>query len=95
MTGGLGMRVEIKRSALFVSVLALGLITVELGHPAESAQVNQNASHISRQQGEFRLAAGGNPAVCKANYENCVGGCGGMSGCINQCAANYRGCLGQ
>jgi hypothetical protein len=89
------MRMEIVRPALFVCVLALGFTTAVSGYAAQNTQANQNASYISKQQGGFRLAAGGNPAVCKANYDNCVGGCGGMSGCISQCAANYRGCLGQ
>jgi hypothetical protein len=70
-------------SALFASILALGLASTIPGYAAQSPQRS------------FRLAAGGNPAICKANYDQCVGACSGMSGCINQCAANYRGCLGQ
>ena len=69
--------------ALFAFIAALGLSIAVPSYAAKSARAS------------FRVAAGGNPAICKANYDNCVGGCGGMSGCINQCGANYRGCLGQ
>ena len=47
------------------------------------------------QNGRIRLAAGGNPAVCKANFDRCWSACVGMASCQNQCSANYRGCLGQ
>jgi hypothetical protein len=43
----------------------------------------------------IHLAAGGNPAVCKANFDQCYAACDHMSGCENQCSANYRACLGQ
>jgi hypothetical protein len=86
------MRIEIMRSAFFASALALQLTAAVSGHAAQNTQASQSASHISTPQ---RLAAGGNPAICKANYDHCVGACDGMSGCINQCASNYRGCLGQ
>ena len=77
------MRAGLMTSALFASIIALGVASAIPGYAAQSTH------------GSFRLAAGGNPAVCKANYDRCVGACDGMSGCINQCAANYRGCLGQ
>ena len=77
------MRAGLITSSLFASIMAFGLASALPGHAPQTPQAS------------FRLAAGGNPAICKANYERCVGGCGGMSGCINQCAANYRGCLGQ
>ena len=50
--------------------------------------------HAADQKGRLQLAAGGNPAVCKANYEQCIKACDGMASCNNQCSANYRGCLG-
>lgn len=35
----------------------------------------------------------GNPAVCQANYNQCVRGCGGFAQCVRQCQINYNGCL--
>jgi hypothetical protein len=35
----------------------------------------------------------GNPAVCKANYDQCIRGCDGFAQCNRQCAINYNGCL--
>lgn len=72
------------------SLLLISMFALEFG-------VTQLSSHDTqyRWSGRVQLAAGGNPAVCKANYDQCVKGCDGMASCTNQCAANYRGCLGQ
>jgi len=39
------------------------------------------------------LVLAGSPAVCKANYDQCMKGCDGAAQCGNQCMVNYNGCL--
>lgn len=39
------------------------------------------------------LRFAGSPAVCKANYDQCMKGCDGAAQCSNQCMVNYNGCL--
>jgi hypothetical protein len=33
--------------------------------------------------------------ACVYNYNECMNGCGGASGCEGQCQANYDGCMSQ
>ena len=33
--------------------------------------------------------------ACVYNYNQCMDGCGGASGCEGQCKANYDGCMSQ
>ncbi len=33
--------------------------------------------------------------ACTYNYNQCMSGCGGASGCEGQCQTNYDGCMGQ
>jgi hypothetical protein len=33
--------------------------------------------------------------ACVYNYNQCMNGCGGASGCEGQCQANYDGCMSQ
>ena len=77
-------------------VLCMGITTSPL-YADQGIQAGQDgrAVSIASPKGAIRLTAGGNPAVCKANYDRCIAGCGGFAQCNNQCAANYRGCLGQ
>jgi len=84
-------------TSVFVGLLAFEAITSAISARAgQAVQTDQGVrtTWIVPPKGHLFLAAGGNPAVCKANYERCVNACDRMSGCINQCAANYRGCLG-
>lgn len=76
--------------------LCMGM-TISLVNAEQGFQTSQNGHAISviDQNGRIKLAAGGNPAICKANYDQCINGCQGFAQCNNQCAANYRGCLGQ
>lgn len=30
---------------------------------------------------------------CKANYDQCMKACDGMTSCSNQCTTNYNGCM--
>ncbi len=77
-------------------VLFVGMTMSPL-HADQGIQAGPNgrAVSIANPKGAIRLTAGGNPAVCKANYDQCIRGCGGFAQCNNQCGANYRGCLGQ
>ena len=94
------VNVQLKRIKRICSagmlVLCMGIIVSPL-HANQGIQAGQNghAVSIANQKGPVKLTAGGNPAVCKANYDQCMKGCGGFAQCNNQCATNYRGCLGQ
>jgi hypothetical protein len=39
------------------------------------------------------IVLAGSPAICKANYDQCMKGCDGAAQCSNQCMVNYNGCL--
>jgi len=98
--GNKGVDMQLKRigligvTGMFVLCMAT---TVSPLHADQGIQASQSRRPVSiaNQNGAMKLTAGGNPAVCKANYDQCISGCGGFAQCNNQCAANYRGCLGQ
>jgi hypothetical protein len=79
---------------MFVLCVGIAMTPVNAGKGIRTSQNEQSVS-VAGQTGRIKLAAGGNPAICKANYDQCINGCGGFAQCNNQCAANYRGCLGQ
>jgi len=85
-----------KICAIGMLVLCMGIATtpVNAGQGIQTSQ-NEHGISVADQNGRIKLAAGGNPAICKANYDQCINGCAGFAQCNNQCAANYRGCLGQ
>src|SRR6266478_3311005 len=94
------VNVKLKRFKLICPIGMLVLcmaMTMSPLHAGQDVQASQNghAISIANQNGPIKLAAGGNPAICKANYDQCIRGCDGFAQCNNQCAANYRGCLGQ
>ena len=39
--------------------------------------------------------ADGHADACQYNYNQCMTGCDGASGCEGQCQANYDGCMGE
>jgi hypothetical protein len=39
--------------------------------------------------------ADGHADACMWNYNQCMTGCDGMSGCEGQCQVNYNGCMSQ
>jgi hypothetical protein len=59
--------------------------------------IQENSYKIQAQQtGQTKtrpLVLAGSPAVCKANYDQCMKGCDGAAQCSNQCMVNYNGCL--
>jgi hypothetical protein len=79
---------------LFVLCAGMSMSPVHAGQGTQT-DLNGHAVAVADQTGRIKLAAGGNPAICKANYDQCISGCAGFAQCNNQCAANYRGCLGQ
>lgn len=90
--------------AIGMFILCIGMTAASPpAHAGQGIQTSQNGIKTSQsghavsvnQNGLVKLAAGGNPAICKANYDQCIKGCQGFAQCNNQCAANYRGCLGQ
>jgi hypothetical protein len=66
-------------------------------HAEQELRTDRNGYAVSIVQHDVRvlMAAGGNPAVCKANWEQCYNACDGATGCQNQCSTNYSKCLGQ
>jgi hypothetical protein len=78
----------------FVLCMGIAMTPVNAGQGIQTSQ-NEHGVSVADQNGRIKLAAGGNPAICKANYDQCISGCAGFAQCNNQCAANYRGCLGQ
>ena len=79
---------------MFVLCMGMTMSPVDAGQGVQTSR-NGHAVSVADQNGPTKLAAGGNPAICKANYDQCIKGCAGFAQCNNQCAANYRGCLGQ
>ena len=79
---------------MFVLCTGMAMSPVHAGQGIETG-LKGHAVAVADQTGRIKLAAGGNPAICKANYDQCIRGCAGFAQCNNQCAANYRGCLGQ
>jgi hypothetical protein len=92
-----------KTARYLMTYASIGMFIVCTGmtkspvHAGQGVQASQSGQVIllAERNGRIKLAAGGNPAICKANYDQCISGCGGFAQCNNQCAANYRGCLGQ
>jgi hypothetical protein len=82
----------IKALSLFSFVLCIGMTT---SLQAEYLQDNSLKSQtVQIGQPPMRpLVLAGSPAVCKANYDQCMKGCGGAAQCSNQCSVNYNGCL--
>jgi hypothetical protein len=79
-----------KRSIIWTAVLCAGL-AVASAH-ASSVQTNDQATPI-QPSGQPLILAGGNAALCKANYDQCIKGCAGMASCSNQCTTNYNKCI--
>lgn len=44
---------------------------------------NEHSVSVTDQNGGIRFAAGGNPAICKANFDQCIRGCAGFAQCNN------------
>jgi hypothetical protein len=56
--------------------------------------VAASASFAGAKETMTRLADAHTDA-CVYNYNQCMDGCGGASGCESQCQANYEGCMAQ
>ena len=46
-------------------------------------------------KGTMTRLADAHADACVYNYNQCMSGCDGASGCEGQCQANYDGCMGQ
>jgi hypothetical protein len=66
--------------------------TVSLSH-AGYTQRNGSEVQQSGPQSTRPIVVAGSQAVCQANYNQCMRGCGGAQSCNNQCMTNYNGCL--
>jgi predicted lipoprotein with Yx(FWY)xxD motif len=58
------------------------------------ALLTATASGAAAKETMTRLADAHTDA-CVYNYNQCMDGCGGASGCEGQCKANYDGCMAQ
>ena len=86
------------RSKSFKSFLQVSFaLCVAATSPLQAESVQDNSYRIKAFQTEQTkirpLLFAGSPAVCKANYDQCMKGCGGAAQCSNQCQVNYNGCL--
>ena len=84
----------IKSSLLFSAIiLCIGMNM----SPVQAEYVQSNDYRIQTQPNGLHkiqpLIVAGSPAVCKANYDQCIRGCDGFAQCNNQCMINYNGCL--
>ena len=83
---------SIRALLLFSFVLCVGMTS---SLQAEYIQENSYKIQAPRAgQTKIRpLLLAGSPAICKANYDQCMKGCDGAAQCSNQCMVNYNGCL--
>jgi len=85
-----------------ISIFAAIAFTVAAGATAfayEPADFGTSIKHatVSRQHiaamRSFLKLADGHSDACKANYDQCMKACDGMTSCSNQCMTNYNGCM--
>ena len=82
---------SIKTSLMLSLVLCLGTTS-----SLQADYLDNSYKAQAQQIGQAKLRPvifAGSPAVCKANYDQCMQGCGGAAQCSNQCMVNYNGCL--
>jgi hypothetical protein len=83
---------SIKVFVLFSLVLCLGITSsLQAGYIQDNSYGIQTP--LTAQTKIRPLVLAGSPAVCKANYDQCMKGCNGAAQCSNQCMVNYNGCL--
>jgi hypothetical protein len=83
---------SIQTLSLFSLFLCIGMTS---SLQADYIQDN-NYKMQAQQTGQTKMhpmLLAGSPAVCKANYDQCMKGCSGAAQCSNQCMVNYNGCL--
>ncbi len=68
--------------------MAMSPVSADIQNNVYGVPVQHNESHKIQP-----IILAGNPAVCKANYDQCIRGCDGFAQCNRQCAINYNGCL--
>jgi hypothetical protein len=88
------MQLKLINRLLLLSVLVLGVgVTMS---PTRAEYIKYNGETQIQYNGPQKISpviVAGSPAVCKANYDQCMRGCGGATSCSNQCMTNYNGCL--
>jgi hypothetical protein len=70
------------------SACKFGLLIVAIA-VASPAMAQGTALH------KYLRLADAHSEACVYNYNQCMNGCGGASGCEGQCQANYDGCMSQ
>jgi len=83
-----------------IKLFLLSMVIVCVGtamSPAGAGYVENYDSKIQTERNRVHnvqpIIVAGNPAVCKANYDQCLRGCNGFAQCNKQCEINYNGCL--
>ena len=83
----------IKLSFLFsIAVLCVGA-TISPSQAGYLINGSETQVQQSEPQSTRPIIVAGSQAVCQANYNQCMRGCGGAQSCSNQCMTNYNGCL--
>ena len=84
---------SITRLLLSAIILCLGMALA----PVRAEYIQNNGHEMQTQPNGVHkiqpLIVAGSPAVCQANYNQCIRGCDGFSQCNRQCVINYNGCL--
>lgn len=77
----------------------ISLIFLSVGMAMTSVQAEnfhsdyQTQTQVQQLRKNRTIIFAGDPAICKANYDQCIKGCDGAASCSNQCMTNYNGCL--
>jgi hypothetical protein len=92
------MEVRMRPKLVGLSLLISAFLCIGTLIPQVDAKLIQNGNFEVQTQSnaltkEAPLVFAGSPAVCQANYDQCMRGCGGAASCSNQCMTNYNGCL--
>ena len=83
---------SIKTSLLLSLVLCMGMTSsLQADYMQDNGYKTQTQQTGQTKVRPFVFA--GAPAVCKANYDQCIKGCDGAAQCSNRCMVNYNGCL--
>ena len=74
---------------LTASAAALAYAPTDFGTTRHSAVSRKDIAAVRH----LRQLADGHSDACKANYDQCMKACDGMTSCSNQCQTNYNGCM--
>jgi hypothetical protein len=77
-------------------IISLIFLSFGMATTSVQAEIFDNDYQMQTQIQQLRknrtIIFAGDPAICKANYDQCIKGCDGAVSCSNQCMTNYNGC---